>query len=268
MEKYKISGDADEKTGTPIEKTEKRFYIFEICGFNCGERKMRRVRIIFKTHLDIGFTDLAVRVVERYFRDFIVEAVKTAEYFRRGSGAFRYRWTVGSWLIDEYFNRATEAERRFLEQAIADGDIVWHAMPFTTHTELLTRELLRDGLAISGGARPPIRTPDPGGKTHRRAGHTRGLIGPFTDAGVDFLHIGTNPAAGVCKVPPLFRWKDSRNREILVAYQPRYGELLTIPGFRPELSGLRDRRQHRTAHAGDGRAALRGTLRKRPRRPV
>ena len=67
---------------------------------------MRRVRIIFKTHLDIGFTDLAVRVVERYFRDFIVQAVKTAEYFRRGSGAFRYRWTVGSWLIDEYFNRA------------------------------------------------------------------------------------------------------------------------------------------------------------------
>ena len=111
---------------------------------------MRCVRIIFKTHLDIGFTDLAVRVVERYFRDFIVQAVKTAEYFRRGSGAFRYRWTVGSWLIDEYFNRATEAERRFLEQAIADGDIVWHAMPFTTHTELLTRELLRDGLAISG----------------------------------------------------------------------------------------------------------------------
>ena len=30
---------------------------------------MRRVRIIFKTHLDIGFTDLAVRVVERYFRE-------------------------------------------------------------------------------------------------------------------------------------------------------------------------------------------------------
>ena len=25
---------------------------------------MRRVRIIFKTHLDIGFTDLAVRVVD------------------------------------------------------------------------------------------------------------------------------------------------------------------------------------------------------------
>ena len=191
---------------------------------------MRRVRIIFKTHLDIGFTDLAVRVVERYFRDFIVQAVKTAEYFRRGSGAFRYRWTVGSWLIDEYFNRATEAERRFLEQAIADGDIVWHAMPFTTHTELLTRELLRDGLAISGELDRRFGRRTRAAKLTDVPGHTRGLIGPFTDAGVDFLHIGTNPAAGVCKVPPLFRWKDSRNREILVAYQPRYGELLTIPG--------------------------------------
>ena len=28
-------------------------------------------KIIFKTHLDIGFTDYAVNVEKRYFRDFL-----------------------------------------------------------------------------------------------------------------------------------------------------------------------------------------------------
>ncbi len=191
---------------------------------------MKTVRIIFKTHLDIGFTDLAADVVERYFRDFIVKAVETAEHYRNRSGSFRYRWTVGSWLIHEYLERADEAGRRFLARAIEAGDIVWHAMPFTPHTELLTRELLRDGLGISAALDRRFDRRTRAAKLTDVPGHTRGIIGPFTEAGVDFLHIGTNPASGVCKVPPLFRWRDASGREILVAYQPEYGELLEIPG--------------------------------------
>ncbi len=57
---------------------------------------MQKVRLIFKTHLDVGFTDTAENVRKKYFSCFIRNAVKTAEYFRKQNGAFRYVWTVGS----------------------------------------------------------------------------------------------------------------------------------------------------------------------------
>ena len=69
---------------------------------------MKKVNLIFKTHLDVGFTDLADNVVHKYFKCYIRDAIKTADYFRKSvrTGEFRYVWTVGSWLISEYLKRA------------------------------------------------------------------------------------------------------------------------------------------------------------------
>ena len=97
---------------------------------------MKKINIIFKTHLDIGFTDTAAKVKKKYFNKFIKRAIKTSAYFRNTPGGFRYVWTVGSWLIYEYLERADAEKRRLLEEAIERGDIVWHALPFTTHSEL------------------------------------------------------------------------------------------------------------------------------------
>ena len=64
--------------------------------------KIKKVTVIFKTHLDVGFTDLAANVVKKYFDTFIVNAVKTADHFRKNHKDKRYVWTVGSWMIYEY----------------------------------------------------------------------------------------------------------------------------------------------------------------------
>ena len=59
---------------------------------------MKRISVIFKTHLDIGFTALATEVAARY-PGHIRAAVATAEYFKAkdpSPNGFRYRWTVGS----------------------------------------------------------------------------------------------------------------------------------------------------------------------------
>ena len=116
-----------------------------------GFRTMRKVNIIFKTHLDIGFTDMAANVVHKYFKCFIRDAIKTAEYFRHSvrTGNFRYRWTVGSWLVSEYLRSADEEAKKRLEEAVRRGDIVWHALPFTMHSELADDALYRFGLSIS-----------------------------------------------------------------------------------------------------------------------
>ncbi len=86
---------------------------------------MKTVRLIFKTHLDIGFTDTAERVKQKYFSMFIRNALATVDYFR-------YIWTVGSWLIRGCLEQASANDREFLKDAIRRGDIAWHALPFTT----------------------------------------------------------------------------------------------------------------------------------------
>ncbi|MCX6983543.1 MAG: hypothetical protein NT118_02165 [Lentisphaerae bacterium] len=99
----------------------------------------KNVKTIFKTHLDVGFTDLAANVIDCYMEKFIPSAIRTAGYFKRQPGGFRYRWTVASWLIYEYLLRNKGKKRHRLEQAIAASDIVWHALPFTSHSELADR---------------------------------------------------------------------------------------------------------------------------------
>src|SRR5688500_14361333 len=108
---------------------------------------MHTVHIVFKTHLDVGFTDYAAKVVEAYFNDFVPRALNLAKELRESGQEQRFRWTVGSWLVYEYLEKASPQARRQMEMAIEAGDIVWHALPFTTHTELMDESLFRFGLS-------------------------------------------------------------------------------------------------------------------------
>ncbi|HEX9018081.1 MAG TPA: hypothetical protein VF806_02780, partial [Anaerolineaceae bacterium] len=101
----------------------------------------RTIHLVFKTHLDVGFTDFAARVVDNYFHSYIPGAIALAETMRQRGAEERFVWTTGSWLIYEYLEQAGPAERRRMEAAIAAGDIAWHALPFTTHSELMDADL-------------------------------------------------------------------------------------------------------------------------------
>ncbi len=193
---------------------------------------MKRITVIFKTHLDIGFTDLAEEVRRRY-RDYIRAAVSTAEYFRRKDPApcgFRYRWTVGSWLVDSMLSRGTAKDSAFLERAIRAGDIVWHAMPYTTESEVAGLAALKAGLSRSLALDRRFGCRTRAAKLTDVPGHTRGIVGPLADVGVSLFHIGTNPGCGVCDLPEIFRWRDAEGREIIVVYQTEYGRTLTLSG--------------------------------------
>lgn len=142
----------------------------------------RSVHLIFKTHLDVGFTDYAAVVVRNYFKKYIPAALRLARELRQ-SGSDRFIWTTGSWLIYEYLEQASSAERGQMEEAILAGDIAWHALPFTTHTELMDAELFRFGLSLS-------RTLDQRFGRHTIAakwtdvpGHTRAIIPLLAEAG-------------------------------------------------------------------------------------
>lgn len=192
---------------------------------------VQRVHLIFKTHLDLGFTDLARRVVRRYFDDFFPTAIALAEALRQFDPSVSFRWTVGSWLLYTYLESAKPSDRRRMEAAVERGDILWHALPFTTHTELMDAPLLRVVLQLSQQLDARFGRRTIAAKMTDVPGHTRAMVPLLAEADVRFLHIGINPASMPPDVPTLFVWRDCETgAELLVMLHKRYGEITVLPG--------------------------------------
>ena len=52
-------------------------------------------------------------------------------------------------LIYDYLERAASQDRKRIEAALEAGDMAWHGLPFTTHSELMDASLFRYGLELS-----------------------------------------------------------------------------------------------------------------------
>lgn len=106
--------------------------------------KNKEVLILFKTHLDVGFTDYSESIIEKYLNTYIPNAIRVGYELKETDTPFI--WTVGSWLINEALKRDADGS---VERAVRDGILSWHALPFTTHTELMNTELFEYALDIS-----------------------------------------------------------------------------------------------------------------------
>ncbi len=199
-------------------------------------RDIERVHLVFKTHLDIGFTDLAGNVLSRYFSSFIPKALDLAAALRRRGGPERFVWTTGSFLIYAYLEQATPAARKRMEAAIAAGDIVWHALPFTSHTELFDPGLFRFAIGLSTALDRRFGRRTIAAKLTDVPGHTRSMIPYLAEAGVEFLHIGVNPASTPPRVPAAFRWQHPAGASLNVMYDLNYGAISTVAGCRDALA--------------------------------
>jgi len=195
-----------------------------------------KIHLIFKTHLDVGFTNYAAVVTQQYFSGYIPAALALARRMREQGKANRFIWTTGSWLIYEYLEKADGAGRRAMEDAIATGEIAWHALPFTTHSELMDADFFRVGLSLSQRLDQRFGKQTIAAKFTDVPGHTRGIVPLLAEAGVQFLHIGVNPGSAVPKVPPLFRWQDPSGAELVVMYESGYGSAFVLPDGKAALA--------------------------------
>ena len=196
----------------------------------------KNIHLIFKTHLDVGFTDYASVVVNNYFSKYIPASLRVAREMRERGQPERFLWTTGSWLIYEYLEQAQPAVRKEMEEAILRGDIAWHALPFTTHTELEDAELFRFGLKLAKRLDERFGRKTIAAKLTDVPGHTRGIVPLLAEAGIKFLHIGVNPGSTIPSVPPLFRWQDDSGEELMVMYESGYGSAFDIPGMDDALA--------------------------------
>jgi hypothetical protein len=190
---------------------------------------VKRVLVMFKCHFDAGFIDTQAAVVRRYFKQFFPRAIEVAAQMRQ-SGSERYVWTTGSWLLYEYLEQATPEERTRMENAIARGDIAWHALPFTWQSEMLDSSAISGGIGLSKALDRRFGRTTTGAKMTDVPGHTRGLIAPLAAQGVTFLDIGVNDASRPAQLPPLFLWKSPGGATLAVMYHPGYGGVTQVPG--------------------------------------
>lgn len=185
--------------------------------------EISKVIVVFKTHLDIGFTDLADHVLQQYCDSFIPEAVELA-YKVNTPGQKKFVWTVGSYLIKHYFQHADEASCKKLEEAIRLGYVRWHGLACTTHTELMNRRLIDYDLSLSKTLDQRFGFQTIAAKMTDVPGHTIGLVPALAQAGIEYLHLGVNGSSRVPDVPSLFLWK-CQDAEVIVNYAKDYGDV-------------------------------------------
>jgi hypothetical protein len=181
------------------------------------------LHVVFKTHLDLGFTDYAENVTDRYVHEYLPRAISLAEELERRGGGARFHWTTGSWLIHEAFRLGTAQECARLDRAIRRGYVGWHGLPLTTHTELMDPGLVRHAISIGRGLDAQFDRHTVAAKMTDVPGHTIGLVPFLAEAGLEFLHLGVNGASAVPEVPEFFIWRAPDGSEVVVNYARSYG---------------------------------------------
>lgn len=192
--------------------------------------EIRKVHVVFKTHLDIGFTDFSANVIHHYTHKYIPAAMAAAKEQNREGAPKRFIWTVGSFMVDYALRTLSGAPRAALDDAIRRGDITYHGLPHTTHSELCTPALFRAGLNITKRLDKAYGRKTVAAKMSDVPGHTLGIIAPMAEAGIEFLHIGINAVAAMPRVPSLFMWENEKGQQIMVNYTRSYGGLTTVEG--------------------------------------
>jgi len=181
----------------------------------------KKVIVVSKTHLDLGFTDYAANIKTKYLEKFIPDAIRLAKE-ANADGTKRFVWTTGSWIITEALKATDGSSRKELEDALKRGDLACHALPFTTHTELMDADLVRYGLSLIDEIDALTGRKTVAAKMTDVPGHTAALVPLLAEKGIKLLHIGVNGVSAIPKVPECFVWRFG-GAEVVVIYSGEYG---------------------------------------------
>ena len=206
----------------------------ELIASTVASAEVREVIVTFKTHFDIGYTDLASNVVQRYRTTMIDQALKVVDQNRDLPPEQQFAWTIPGWpmskILADWEGQTPQRKRQIL-QAFKDGRFVVHGLPFTTHTELLEPEDLVRGLGFASRlARDAGLALPRDAKMTDVPCHSWILPTLLKHAGIDFLHLGCNSASSSPEVPPLFWWEGPDGSRVLTMYTASgYGTGLVPP---------------------------------------
>ena len=192
----------------------------------------KKVIMAFKTHFDIGFTDLSEEIIKKYAGKMLDEVLATCEA-TSDMGRLKYIWTMPAWplAVSLAGNEPGSARRVRAEKLIENGQLVWHALPFTSHFDFLGLEDALRGFRYASELSRKYKRPIPvAAKMTDVPGHGRMLPSVLAAAGVKFLHLGCNEFSTPPAVPRLFWWEGPDGSRVLTMYSKGgYGSDLTPP---------------------------------------
>ena len=196
--------------------------------------QLDQVILVFKTHFDIGYTDMASKVIERYRTSMIDQALEVCDRNRDLPADQQFVWTLPGWPMSQImadWPGQTAQRKQRIEQALKDGRFVVHGLPFTTHTELLEPEDLVRGLGFASqvSRAASIQLPRDAKMTDVPC-HSWIMPTLLCHAGIDFLHLGCNAGSRSPQVPLLFWWEGPDGSRLLTMYVAEgYGTGLLPP---------------------------------------
>lgn len=189
-----------------------------------------KIIAVFKTHFDIGFTELASEVIKKYSTNMLEDVIETCEKTQHLGRDLEFKWTMSAWPLMQSLKNCSSDLLLRAEKLIERGQLLCHALPFTTHTELLSKRQAEHLFDSAKEFCSKYNRPFPlSAKMTDVPGHTMGLIKPLYENGVKFLHLGCNPASTYPDVPLMFWWEDKEGRRVLVFYNKTYGSTLLPP---------------------------------------
>lgn len=191
----------------------------------------KKIILVFKTHFDLGFTRLFGEVTQDYAGKMLDQVIETCEATQK-LGSLKYVWTMPSWPLKLMETRCLPEKRKKIDALIENGQLAWHALPFTSHFDFCGLEDFIRGFQIAKelseehGKSIPISA-----KMTDVPGHGAMLPALLHNAGVKFLHLGSNSFASPPEVPELFFWEAPTGERTLTMYSKGdYGSGLLPPG--------------------------------------
>jgi alpha-mannosidase len=204
---------------------------------------VEEIIIVYKTHFDIGYTRLAREVIAKYRTSMIDHALEVVDQNRNLPPDQQFTWTIPGWpmkkILEDWPGQTAERKQNIL-RAFQDGRFVTHALPFTMQTDMIEPEDLVRGLGFASRLARDAGHPLPrSAKMTDVPCHSWILPTLLTHAGVNFLHLGCNPASSSPQVPALFWWEGPDGSRLLTMYSAGgYGSSLLPPPDWPHKTWL------------------------------
>ena len=116
------------------------------------------VHLIQSNHLDVGYTDNAVNVINQYFTEYFPRAAGIGAQLRSLGGPERLKWMTQSYLVSLFLDcppgiglscPSQDAIANFTA-AVTAGDIVWQAFPHNAELMMLDKLMLQFGIKMVG----------------------------------------------------------------------------------------------------------------------
>ncbi|OXM87617.1 glycosyl hydrolase-related protein [Paenibacillus rigui] len=191
---------------------------------------LEKIYVVFKTHFDIGFTGLASEVVERYRKEMLKDVIDICDQTSGHGEHEKYVWTMAAWPLLQSLQGSEPQDQRKADELVRDRQLIWHKLPYTTHTEFCGLEEWIRGMYVSRGLTERFGYDPKDAKMTDVPGHTWMVPSLLKKAGVHILHLGCNPATTPPDVPPVFYWEGPDGARLLTLYSKgAYGTGIVPP---------------------------------------